>query len=29
MGLAGFCRNCLADWIVEGGAPLDKAPPAR
>jgi hypothetical protein len=25
MGLAGFCRNCLADWIVEGGAPLDKA----
>ena len=25
MGLAGFCRNCLADWLVEGGAPLDKA----
>ena len=25
MGLAGFCRNCLADWIVEAGAPLDKA----
>ena len=24
MGLAGFCRNCLADWIVEAGAPLDK-----
>ena len=24
MGLAGFCRNCLADWLVEGGAPLDK-----
>ena len=22
MGLAGFCRNCLADWIVEAGAPL-------
>ena len=19
MGLAGFCRNCLADWIREGG----------
>ena len=28
MGLAGFCRNCLADWIVEAGAPLDK-PAAR
>ena len=25
MGLAGFCRNCLADWLIEGGAPLDKA----
>jgi hypothetical protein len=24
MGLAGFCRNCLADWVVEAGAPLDK-----
>ncbi|HWU03943.1 MAG TPA: DUF1244 domain-containing protein [Novosphingobium sp.] len=24
MGLAGFCRNCLADWIIEAGAPLDK-----
>ena len=24
MGLAGFCRNCLAGWIVEAGAPLDK-----
>jgi uncharacterized protein len=24
MGLAGFCRNCLADWIMEAGAPLDK-----
>ena len=24
MGLAGFCRNCLADWIVEAGAQLDK-----
>lgn len=19
MGLAGFCRNCLADWIMEAG----------
>ncbi len=25
MGLAGFCRNCLADWIVDAGAPLDKS----
>jgi hypothetical protein len=25
MGLAGFCRNCLADWIVDAGAKLDKA----
>jgi uncharacterized protein len=25
MGLAGFCRNCLADWVVEAGAPLDRA----
>ena len=25
MGLAGFCRNCLADWIVDAGAPYDKA----
>ena len=25
MGLVGFCRNCLSDWIVEAGAPLDKA----
>lgn len=24
MGLSGFCRNCLADWIIEGGAALDK-----
>ena len=24
MGLAGFCRNCLGDWLVEAGAPLDK-----
>lgn len=20
MGLAGFCRNCLSDWIEEAGA---------
>ena len=25
MGLAGFCRNCLADWIREGGYRGDKA----
>ena len=25
MGLAGFCRNCLADWIIDAGAPLDRA----
>ena len=25
MGLAGFCRNCLGDWIIDAGAPLDKA----
>jgi hypothetical protein len=24
MILAGFCRNCLADWIREAGAPDDK-----
>ena len=24
MGLAGFCGNCLADWIVDAGAVLDK-----
>ncbi|WP_267397581.1 MULTISPECIES: DUF1244 domain-containing protein [unclassified Sphingomonas] len=24
MGLSGFCRNCLADWIEEAGH-LDKA----
>ena len=24
MGLAGFCRNCLADWLVAAGAPLDR-----
>lgn len=25
MGLAGFCRNCLADWIRDAGHPGDKA----
>ena len=25
MGLAGFCRNCLADWIGEAGYSGDKA----
>jgi len=25
MGLSGFCRNCLADWIREGGFEGDKA----
>lgn len=25
MGLAGFCRNCLADWIRDGGYQGDKA----
>ena len=24
MGLSGFCRNCLADWIRDAGAELDK-----
>ena len=24
MGLAGFCRNCLADWIVEADPKLTK-----
>ncbi|MBO9624714.1 MAG: DUF1244 domain-containing protein [Sphingomonas sp.] len=24
MGLAGFCRNCLADWIVEADPSLSK-----
>ena len=28
MGLSGFCRNCLADWIIAAGADLDK-PAAR
>ena len=25
MGLSGFCRNCLADWIQEAGYEGDKA----
>jgi hypothetical protein len=25
MGLAGFCRNCLADWTRDAGYPGDKA----
>jgi len=26
MGLAGFCRNCLGDWLAEAsGGTLDKA----
>ncbi len=26
MGLAGFCRNCLADWVAEAGdIPKDAA----
>lgn len=24
MGLSGFCRNCLADWIRDAGWPGDK-----
>jgi len=24
MGLAGFCRNCLSDWIAEADGALDK-----
>ena len=28
MGLAGFCRNCLADWILDAGYEGDK-PAAR
>lgn len=24
MGLAGFCRNCLADWLMEADAALTK-----
>jgi hypothetical protein len=24
MGLAGFCRNCLADWVTEADGNVDK-----
>lgn len=24
MGLSGFCRNCLADWIIDAGFGGDK-----
>jgi uncharacterized protein len=24
MGLAGFCRNCLADWVMEADGGLTK-----
>ena len=24
MGLAGFCRNCLADWVMEADDSLSK-----
>jgi uncharacterized protein len=24
MGLAGFCRNCLADWVMEADGQLTK-----
>jgi hypothetical protein len=24
MGLAGFCRNCLADWVAEADGTVDK-----
>jgi len=24
MGLAGFCRNCLADWVAEADGSLSK-----
>ena len=24
MGLAGFCRNCLADWIIDAGFEGDR-----
>jgi len=29
MGLAGFCRNCLADWIRDAGFAGDKAEARR
>lgn len=24
MGLAGFCRNCLADWVMEADGSISK-----
>jgi hypothetical protein len=24
MGLAGFCRNCLADWVMDASAELGR-----
>ena len=24
MGLAGFCRNCLADWVIEADGDMTK-----
>jgi len=24
MGLAGFCRNCLADWVAEADGTMNK-----
>ena len=24
MGLAGFCRNCLADWVMEADGEMSK-----
>jgi len=24
MGLAGFCRNCLSDWIAEADGTMDR-----
>ena len=24
MGMAGFCRNCLADWVMEADGTLSK-----
>jgi hypothetical protein len=24
MGLAGFCRNCLADWIADADGAMDR-----
>ncbi len=24
MGLAGFCRNCLADWVMDADGEMDR-----